>query len=109
MNIRFEYLYRCAGNYKNWGEVIFRNSSEESAETLESKLRDGLIDGEFFVAEEIGLPTLYFDDIDSELDHGWHEFASLCETEGPTTDRAGRDISDIVDRLKGFQRNAETT
>lgn len=106
MNIRFEYLYRCAGNYKNWGEVVFRNSAGESAESLETRLQDGLIDGEFFVAEQVGLPTLYFDEVDSELDHGWHEFSSLRETDEPVTDQTDRDISEVVDCLMDFQSNA---
>jgi len=25
MNVRFEYLYRDAGNFKNWGEIVFFN------------------------------------------------------------------------------------
>jgi hypothetical protein len=25
MSVRFEYLYRDAGNFKNWGEVVFFN------------------------------------------------------------------------------------
>lgn len=108
MNIRFEYLYRCAGNYKSWGEVVFRNDAGESSETLESRLRDGLIDGEFFIAEQVEIPTLYFEDVDEELDHGWHEFSSLRETDEPTTDRAARDISEFVDRSMSFQQHAGT-
>jgi hypothetical protein len=68
MPIRFEYLYRCAGNYKEWGEVLLSNPEHRPLDELEAEIRSNLIDGEFFIAEQIGIPTLYFDETDPELD-----------------------------------------
>ena len=79
MNILFEYLYRDAGNFKNWGEVIFSNKSNIPLAEIETEIRTNLIDGQFFVAEEVGVPTLYFDER-TEDDHGWHEFDGVEET-----------------------------
>jgi len=47
MNIRFEYLYRDAGNFKNWGEIIFSNKNNYDADYLEKQVRAVLIDKGF--------------------------------------------------------------
>jgi hypothetical protein len=44
MNIRFEYLYRDAGNFKKWGEVIFSNKNNRDANDLEKQAKSVLID-----------------------------------------------------------------
>jgi hypothetical protein len=33
-NIKFIYLYRDAGNYKNWGEVVFYNKNKLPKESV---------------------------------------------------------------------------
>jgi hypothetical protein len=100
MNVLFEYLYRDAGNYKNWGNVIFSNPQNESIEDLILRLRLHLIDETYFVAKKARVPDLHFNDYDEELDHGWHEFDSLeCTSESPT-DVAGRDINQFILDLK---------
>jgi len=97
MNIVFEYLYRDGANYKNWGQVIVAGSPEQTIDELEQRIRQNLIDGEFFVAEDIPLPTLYFSSGDVDLDHGWHEYSSLASTEcSPTTSVS---IEEIITRL----------
>ena len=71
MNVSFfEYLYRDSGNYKNWGEVIFEVASGIDLADLDKRIRDVLIDGEYFVAELAQIPTLYFQDHDTPNDHG---------------------------------------
>lgn len=96
MNIRVEYLYRDAGNNKNWGDVVFSNKADIGVEELEYQIRELLIDGEFFVAEKAGLPNLYFPDRDDELDHGWHQFHSLGITDDEVSDELGRDMDDFL-------------
>lgn len=77
----FEYLYRDAANYKAFGAL-----------KLDGILRDGdqaafqetLHDREFFVAEQVGVPTLYHrlyqvSGGPTNDDHGWHSIFTLRE------------------------------
>jgi hypothetical protein len=73
----FEYLYRDGGNFKFWGTVLVKGTfSEEVQNTITSCLIDGL----WFVAQDVGLPEL-FEGVTkwgpSDLDHPWHEMAEL--------------------------------
>lgn len=73
----FEYLYRDAGNYKAWGELLLEGKLSDADTAL---LRNRFDGGELFIAEQIGVPTLYqklwseCGSGPSEDDHGWHEF-----------------------------------
>jgi len=72
----FEYLYRDAGNYKAWGQVLLTGRVSAEAELT---FRSYLDSGEFFVAEDVGVPSLQrelwtLSDGPTEDDHGWHEF-----------------------------------
>jgi hypothetical protein len=100
MNISLTYLYRDAGNNKIWGEVIFSNKMNFDVSTLEEKIKNELIDGEFFVAEDLCLPSLRFERYDEELDHGWHEYFCVKETADCLNDCLGRDVGDFVRMLK---------
>jgi hypothetical protein len=100
VNILIEYLYRDAGNNKIWGDVVFSNRMNLDISVLECELRNALIDGEFFITENVGLPSLRFDRYDEELDHGWHEFFSIKKTENHPNDDLGRDIYDFIGILK---------
>ncbi len=102
MNIKFEYLYRDAANYKNWGDVIFNNVSGSDINALESKLRGVLIDGEFFVVKDFDVPDLRFPEHVDELDHDWHAFHALECTEEPPNDIRNRDILEFVEGVAGF-------
>lgn len=100
MNARFEYLYRDAGNYKLWGEVIFTNQKNINIDSLESQIKEMLIDGEFFIAGKSGLPKLAFQKHDDELDHDWNEFCFLEETAEPANDVLNRDITEFFESFK---------
>lgn len=79
----FEYLYRDAGNYKVWGKLLLEGElNDEKTARLTSRLEDG----ELFIAEQIGIPTLYEElwrecqcEPSDELDHAWHEFSEIRE------------------------------
>jgi len=73
MNVRFEYLYRDAGNFKNWGEIIFSNPHNLNADFVSTIAEKVLIDGTYFVTSKAGAPDLH----DENLDHEWHEFYSF--------------------------------
>lgn len=75
----FEYLYRDAGNFKAWGALLLKGALTE-AQVRE--MRTKLEGGEFFIAEQIGVPPLYqelweYSDGPTESDHVWHEFFAL--------------------------------
>jgi hypothetical protein len=99
MNILLEYLYRDAGNNKVWGNVVFSNSLNIQVDVLNTAIKNALIDGECFIAEEVFLPSLHFDVHDDELDHEWHEYFSIEETSAPSNDGLNRDIGDFISRL----------
>ncbi len=77
----FEYLYRDAGNFKVYGALLLEGELGSSdIALLESKFDSG----EHFIAEQIGVPTLYeilWQECESEpseeFDHVWHEFGAV--------------------------------
>ena len=100
MNTKLEYLYRDAGNNKRWGDVIFTNNKAISLRRIELMLRDVLIDNEFFVAKQSGLPELSFQKLDQDLDHDWYEYSELNNTTEQDNDLYNRDITDFIRLLK---------
>ena len=100
MNIRFEYLYRDAGNFKNWGEVILVNRHGHDVNALEQRARQVLIDQEYFDADKAMVPNLNFKDHIEALDHGWHEFHAFTSTVAETSDPEGRDIAEFIGHLE---------
>jgi hypothetical protein len=110
-NLVFNYSYRDADNYKRTGLVIFKGTPEyfghlNNPEFL-SEIQKHLSDGEYFVANQIGIPEIFlwnpnakYDPDDPELnpedykdgylitesDHCFHEFNGLEETEEKPTD-----------------------
>lgn len=77
----FEYLYRDASNYKAHSHIFLSGRlSDTDRALIVSKLQDG----EFFVAEQVGIPPLYealydLSDGPTEDDHGWHEFIAFAD------------------------------
>lgn len=100
MNIRFEYLYRDAGNFKNWGEVIFANKNNLDAKKLVECARKVLIDEEFFSAEKAEVQNLQFKERIEDLDHEWHEFNSFTPTMMEPNDLRGRDVAEFMEFLE---------
>jgi hypothetical protein len=99
MNILFEYLYRDAGNNKKFGEVVFHNKGNIDLSVLNEKLRNALIDGEFFISNGSHLPKLEFD-IKNELDHDWYEFDKISSTSGTPDDPLSRDMLEFISTLE---------
>ena len=74
-----EYLYRDAANYKAWGSLLL--SGFPSQENI-AALRACMESGEYFVAEQVGIPPLYdelwkLSDGPTSDDHALHEFVAL--------------------------------
>ncbi len=100
MNIRLEYLYRDAGNYKNWGEVVFSNPQNIDVASVVSSAEKVLIDQTYFFAEKAAIPNLYFQERDDEFDHSWHEVHAFHETNDHPSDLLGRDIKEFIGSLQ---------
>jgi hypothetical protein len=101
MNIRFNYLYRDGGNYKQYGSVVFSNPHHRALREVEQSIRSALIDGEFFNASRWQLPDLREQEWDDEMDHDWHEFESVEEIEGDG--KTYPSIEDLLHRIKRHQ------
>jgi hypothetical protein len=100
MNVRFEYLYRDAGNFKRWGDVVFANPCETCLETITTMAHEVfLVDPAYFVASALGVPDLYFEPHIEALDHGWHEAFAFHFTDAPPNDFQERNIETFIEIL----------
>ena len=101
MNIRMEYLYRDAANYKWWGSVVVAAcDAVPSAVEAQDAARAILIDGAHFDAVQADLPDLREADWDDELDHDWHELVGFAETAEEPDDPGGRDVQGLLHSLR---------
>jgi len=80
--------------------VVFPGQARPDIDALTQQIQSALISGEFFVAEDLGLPRLQVTPADAELDHDWHEFESIECCDDDCDDPVGRDIRDFVAALK---------
>lgn len=96
-NIRFNYLYRDAGNYKIFGSIIFNNLENIDIKSIEKVIKNKLIDGEFFNPLDWKIPRLHFDTASKALDHDWNEFEKIEITKEDATD--SRTILEFIDYL----------
>ena len=58
-NLKFEYLYRDAGNYKKFGSMVFENPSGITAEEATELIRSKLIDGQYFESSKGDVPIIH--------------------------------------------------
>jgi hypothetical protein len=70
-------MYRDAGNYKQFGSVIFGNPNGLTIDEVTKTIKGKLIGGEFFYPEKWNVPLIYAYAFDPELDHGWFEFEEI--------------------------------
>ena len=75
----FEYCYRDAGNYKAYGQILLEGAvSTADVQNLQKHFESG----EFFIAEQLGIPPLY-DEMwalsggPTQDDHVWHTFHGM--------------------------------
>lgn len=126
MNIEFAYMYRDGGNNKNGGSVVFANPDGLSLTDLADRLAKAFDQQEYFIASQVGIPDVFlwgadadYDPEDSstypaegfgpgryviceEMDHCWHEFAGVDETEAePTDTRSITQFVEAVERASG--------
>ena len=106
-NIRFNYLYRDASNYKKWGSVIFSNPDKLSLDDIEGNLTAYFDNQMYFIASHVDIPEvfLFINDYPfSEDDHFFHEYDSLEITDEDVNDSRGRSIKEFVEQCKLARR-----
>lgn len=82
----FDYMYRDASNFKAFGVIALDGELDREGQEL---IRGRLSGGEFFIAEQVGVPPLYrelyrWSGGPTSDDHCWHElvgFRALPELE----------------------------
>jgi hypothetical protein len=75
-NIKFDYLYRDAGNYKNWASVVFANPEKLPLDLIMESLQEAFLQDGLFIAHQVRVPEAFFytkGDATSD-DHCFHEF-----------------------------------
>ena len=97
----FDYMYRDAGNFKAFGTIILQGTLETIDQEL---LRSRLSDGEFIIAEQVGVPPLYtelyrWSGGATNSDHCWHEFIGFREIPPPEMDSAIWKAKEFVNRF----------
>ena len=113
-NTSFTYRYRDADNYKTATQLILPGKPhQEEVDEIQKKL----IDGDSFIAEQVGLEPLQDDlrqwdtanteldeDGHNQADHCWHEIDTASDiqptTEAPTTDMT---FEELVSRFTEVQ------
>lgn len=96
--IKFSYLYRDAGNYKNWAEVVFSNTDCLPVESIRKSLRDSFLRDGLFIAHQVRLPDAFFAigrDVTSD-DHCFHEFGAVAASLEIANDRHARSIGQFI-------------
>ncbi|HEK18845.1 MAG: hypothetical protein C0154_12715 [Mucilaginibacter sp.] len=93
-NIKLFYFYRDSGNYKTFNYVVFTNKRGLDIADIEMRIRQKLIYGTWFYADQWGLPTL-IEEHCSIKDPTWHEFESV----DITTETSEMDISAFINRI----------
>jgi len=92
-SIRFNYLYRDSGNWKMFGSKLFSNPEQLTIEEIERKIRQNLIDQEYFYPEQVGIKKFKFHrHLD---DYSWYEFDSVEVLN--KTDRQKKELKSISD------------
>jgi hypothetical protein len=105
-NIKFNYLYRDAGNYKKWAEVVFSNPDGLTLESMTAALRDAFLQDGLFVAHQIRLPETFLatEGNATSDDHCFHEFDAVEISLEVPNDSHSRSISQFIAEV---EREAE--
>lgn len=100
MNVKFEYLYRDAGNFKRWREIVFFNANNIGRDTLAALSSEALpLDSIYFLPYRVGVPSLHFEEQVEDLDHDWHEIHSFELCDDLPNDLQMRDVELFIQSL----------
>jgi hypothetical protein len=97
-NICFNYLYRDAGNYKQWGAIIFSNPEEYTLQKTLTLLTSAFLPDGIFSARQVRIPELFMYSRGNATsdDHCFHEFYSIEFTTKPASDIHSRSIAEFL-------------
>lgn len=97
-NIKFTYLYRDAGNYKQWAEIVFSNPDGLPLAEVDHSLRKAFFENDLFIAGQIRLPEIFPFTRGSATsdDHCFHEFNGVELTEENPDDKNLRTIKQLI-------------
>jgi len=100
--IRFNYLYRDAGNYKNWGSIVLSNQEKLPLDAARLRLRRALVDGYLFVAKQVRIPErfLFRAGFATSDDHCYHEFDGVESTTEVPDDLHSRSIAQLLSEIE---------
>ncbi len=100
MNILFYYKYRDGANYKQHNEIVFSNPLKREIKEIELIILEKLIDGLWFVADDWSIPNQFFKEYnwDNKIDHNWHEFDGIKESDKEVTEK--NTIEDFIAVVK---------
>lgn len=96
--IRFNYLHRDSENWKKFGYKLFSNPEKLSIEVITQKIRQNLIDTEFFYPERVGIKKFRFHQ--HLNDYSWYEFESAEIVEKSKLKSQKPSISDFIFKLE---------
>ena len=97
MNISIEYMYRDGANYKQYSILVFSNTTDLSIEWIKRQINLYLLDGEYFIPRQWGLPNLQKFEYDPELDHEFHEIVDMKYSN--ETPEVEKDIFDLLQEI----------
>lgn len=103
MNTLFRYLYRDASNYKQYRNLVVEGSLTPAQMDA---IREKLQDGEDFIPEQVGLEALqeYFDYLDEDDDHPWHEVECIEPTASrPNDPMSAQELFDAFMAVEQWQ------
>jgi len=97
--IKFKYLYRDAGNYKNYGFKVFRNPNDLTINQIEERLESAFLNRLYFIADQIGLPELFHNDYPTIDDISFHEYDGLELMIDDVKDLSERTVEEFIDNV----------
>lgn len=100
--VKFSYLYRDAGNYKSWGELIFSNPDGLILEEVDRQLRLAFDQEILFIAHQINAPELflYAKNNLNDDDHCFHEYDSVELAEMADSRLDSRSIKQFLQQVE---------
>jgi hypothetical protein len=97
-NVKFVYLYRDAGNYKEWAHVVFSNPDRLPLASIDESFRQAFLPDGLFVARQIQIPEIFpfvLGEATSD-DHCFHEFGGVEPAGAAPNDQHLRSIAQLI-------------
>lgn len=100
--VRFNYLYRDAGNYKSWGELVFPNPENLDIKEIDAQLRKCFEREAFFIADQVDVPNVFIfatENLNSD-DHCYHEYAEVESIVSLESEVENRTIKEFLNQVR---------